>query len=78
MQKNYCTCDVQISKPWSYAVENFKLMYCVSLSMITSSLPSRLVSDDNLLRTKYPCPLKSGGPVGSSRKKNVLSLMIIG
>lgn len=63
---DYNTCDVQISNPLSYAVEKFKLINCVSLSTLTSSLPSLLVRDESLLRTKYPCPLNSGGPVGSS------------
>lgn len=65
----YATCDVQISNPLSYAVEKFKLINCVSLSTVTSSLPSLLVSDDSLLSTKYPCPLNNGGPVGSSIAK---------
>jgi len=62
------TCDVQISNPLSYTVEKLTLMNCVSLSTVASSLPSLLVSEDSLLRTKYPCPLNSGGPVGSSKK----------
>lgn len=61
------TCDVQISNPLLYTVEKFKLINCVSLSTLTLLFPSLLVSDDSLLRTKYPCPLNSGGPVGSSR-----------
>lgn len=66
---DFClTCDVvQISNPLLCAVEKFKLINCVSLSIVTSSLPSLLVSDDSLLRTRYPCPLNSGGPVGSSK-----------
>lgn len=71
------TCDVQISNPLSYTVEKFKLINCVSLSIVTSSLPSLLVNDDSLLRTKYPCPLNNGGPVGSSEKESqrILSLL---
>lgn len=78
------TCDVQINNPLLYTVEKFTLMNCVSLSTVASSLPSLLVSEDNLLRTKYPCPLNNGGPVGSSKtdhnflylsKLNIISLL---